>query len=71
MADNPTLSRYLCCVGFLLEKIKMNKDLIQKLKELYGEHLSDEEIQEDAQNVISFFEILIEIDRRNKRQQAC
>lgn len=49
----------------------MNNDLTQKLKELYGEHLSDEEIQEDAQNVISFFEILIEIDRRNKRQQAC
>ena len=49
----------------------MNKDLIQILKKLYGEHLSEEEIKEDAQNIVSYFEILIEIDRRNKRQQAC
>ncbi len=49
----------------------MDNELTKKLKELYGEHLSDNEIQEDAQNIVRFFEILIEIDQRNKRQQAC
>ena len=48
----------------------LNKESIEEyqriMKEHYGEEISFEEAREQRENLVSFFELLIEIDRKPK-----
>lgn len=46
----------------------MSNKLKQKIKDLYDTPLSEEEVKEATQNLVSFFELLIEEDKQEKKE---
>lgn len=44
-------------------------DLKQFLEKTYGKNFSEKEVQQSKDKIVSFFELLIRIDRRQKRKE--
>ncbi len=53
--------------------MSLSKETIQEFKEItkseYNKELTDEEALEASSNLVGFFDLLLKIDRRNKRKK--
>ena len=58
-----------CAIAKRVFNMKPSVDLTLKIKNLYPCPLSDNEAIEAAQRLISFFKILVEIDKQQKKQK--